>query len=112
MPEPLGTPKAGEAYRRSVQDKPFRVIWRDPAGHDRSRAFAGPGEFAHHEARQRNWTGSMLIGADIRRGWVYEWDDTHWHSIYNLLGKWGQRREPTPEERERILAMKLTWDPR
>lgn len=110
-PEPLGTPKAGEAYRRPVQDKPFRVIWRE-GERDRSRAFGGPGEFAHHEARARDREGAMLIGADIRHGWVYDFDTSEWHSTYNMLGKWGQRREPTPEERERILAMGLTWDPR
>jgi hypothetical protein len=101
MAEPLARPAKRQSYRRPTRDKPFRVVWRE-GGKDRSQAFGGPGQLAQDEARRRWLMGWSVLGVDVRSGYVYDYD----------LGHFKKRREPTNEERERILAMGFTYDPR
>ena len=99
---PLGFPKARGTYRRRTRQKPIRVIWRED-GRDRSKAFGGINRYVKDEVRwARRKSELPVLVINVETGRV--WDTAFGGSVSR------DPRAATPEERERILAMKLTYE--
>lgn len=98
MTAELARPVEGRTYRRPQNDKPLRLIWRDPeTKRDRSKAFkwAGP---LQDDARYLARIGGDPLLVDLKRGLVRK-----------LYDSW---REPTEEEARRVRARHLVYEPR